>query len=103
MATVPSRLLRCGRVAPALPTVCEFDGISVSMYYRDHLPPHVHVFHGGREAVIDIRTCRLMAGGLSGGTLTKVRAWVRLRRQEFEANWVRARLWLLLVRVAPLP
>jgi len=35
-----------------MPTISIFFGITVQMYWRDHPPPHVHVFYGGAEALL---------------------------------------------------
>jgi hypothetical protein len=32
-----------------LPTIAYFLGIAVAMYYRDHNPPHIHVFYQGMK------------------------------------------------------
>ena len=35
-----------------MPTVLRVDGFSFRVRTKDHPPPHVHVFHGGKEVVI---------------------------------------------------
>lgn len=35
-----------------MPTVLRKDGFSFRVRTKDHPPPHVHVFHGGKEVVI---------------------------------------------------
>ena len=37
-----------------MPTVMRFDGFSVVVYPANHIPAHVHVFSGGREAVFNL-------------------------------------------------
>lgn len=39
-----------------MPTISIFFGFTVQMYWRDHPPPHVHVFYAGAEALIAIET-----------------------------------------------
>jgi hypothetical protein len=34
-----------------MPTISIFFGIVVQMYWRDHPPPHIHVFYQGFEAL----------------------------------------------------
>ena len=36
-----------------MPTICEFFGILIRMYYNDHLPPHFHAEYSGDEASYD--------------------------------------------------
>ena len=44
-----------------MPTISMFFGFTVQMYWRDHPPPHVHVFYGGAEALIAIETGTIIA------------------------------------------
>ena len=37
-----------------MPTVLRQDGFEVRIYTADHTPPHVHVFKGGGEVVVEI-------------------------------------------------
>ena len=37
-----------------MPCVSRFYGISISIYFRDHAPPHFHAFYGEFEAVVEI-------------------------------------------------
>jgi hypothetical protein len=39
-----------------MPTISIFFGIVVQMYWRDHPPPHIHVFYQGFEALVAIDT-----------------------------------------------
>lgn len=73
-----------------MPVIAEFDGIRVSMYYRDHPPPHVHLEHGGRRAQIEILGLEVIAGSLPPPVLRKARRWVRARRAALALNWLKA-------------
>lgn len=75
-----------------MPTISIFFGMTIQMYWRDHPPPHVHVFYGGAEALIAIETGDVLGGALPAGSLRVVRAWIADRRPELQANWERARL-----------
>jgi hypothetical protein len=37
-----------------MPTILRRGGFEVMIFTHDHLPPHVHVFKGGAEALIDL-------------------------------------------------
>jgi len=37
-----------------MPTILRVDGYEIVIYLRDHLPPHVHVFTGNCEAIINL-------------------------------------------------
>jgi len=72
-----------------MPTIAEFEGIRVMMYYRDHLPPHFHVECGGEEAELAIATLDILAGSLPMVVLRKVREWAAIRQAALALNWVK--------------
>jgi len=37
-----------------MPTVLRKDGYEIQIYTQDHLPPHVHVFARGCEAIVNL-------------------------------------------------
>lgn len=39
-----------------MPTISEFFGIIIRMYYDDHNPPHFHAYYGDYQALIRIDT-----------------------------------------------
>lgn len=39
-----------------MPRVSEFFGITIYMYYNDHMPPHFHAEYGEYEAIYEIDT-----------------------------------------------
>lgn len=71
----------------AVPCVCEFDGIVVYVYHRDHNPPHFHVRCGGKSAAFDIETLKLTEGSLPAARRRQVRAWAKSRQKELRASW----------------
>lgn len=44
-----------------MPTISEFFGIVVQMFWREHAPPHFHALYAEHEALIDIRTLEVGA------------------------------------------
>ena len=72
-----------------MPTIAEFDGIKIKMYYRDHLPPHFHVDYAGHEAQMAIATLELLAGALPAMVLRRVREWAIPRQAALALNWVK--------------
>ena len=72
-----------------MPTIAEFEGIRVTMYFRDHLPPHFHIEHGDSEAELAIATLEVLAGALPAGVLRKVREWASTRQAALALNWVK--------------
>ena len=55
-----------------MPTISIFDGIKISMFYRDRQPPHFHAERGDEEAEIGIDPIQILEGELSRTTRSKV-------------------------------
>ena len=70
-----------------MPTISVFFGIVVQMYWRDHNPPHIHVWYQGIEALVSIETGDVIAGTLPKKAAKLVRDWVKVRRPELKTNW----------------
>ena len=48
--------------AVCMPRISYFYGISIYMYFDDHLPPHFHATYGGQEASFAIMTLETLKG-----------------------------------------
>lgn len=86
-----------------MPRISAFYGIVITMYYRDHRPPHFHAIYGEHEAQIVIETLEPLAGELPSRALKLVREWAQIHRAELAANWERAEGHLPLDTIEPLP
>jgi hypothetical protein len=63
--------------------VYEFlDGIKISVYSNDHVPPHIHASIGEREVLIDIQKVEVLIGSLPKSQLRKVLAFVALNQND---------------------
>ena len=71
-------------MAPELERV---DGLILVVYGRDHLPPHIHAFHGDNEALVNIRTGEILEGFLPPKKLKIVQKWLADNRQRTETNF----------------
>lgn len=85
-----------------MPRLSQFYGISVYMYYQDHLPTHFHAIYGEHEAIIDIETGTVLDGRLPRRALSLVREWAALHRDELRRNWELARASQPLQSIPPL-
>lgn len=68
-------------------------GIAVYMYFGDtkkHSLPHIHVFHGGEEVIIEIPSGVTIEGSLANRPLRKVRAWIELNEEALMERWEKA-------------
>jgi len=72
------------------------------MYADDHAPPHFHVWYGGVDVPVDIRTLRLTGGRLPPAVLRRVRRWAGAHRDELLADWELAQTRRPLRRIEPL-
>ena len=70
-----------------MPTISEFFGIVIRMYYDDHNPPHFHAHYAGEQAIFSIETLELMEGSLSRRAKVMVLEWALEHRQALLANW----------------
>ena len=85
-----------------MPTVSAFFGISIRMYFNDHLPPHFHAYYGDASVQVEIDTLTVLRGTLPRRAMALVLEWAFARRDELRQNWERARRHESLVRIAPL-
>lgn len=57
--------------------VYEFlDGIKISVYSNDHVPPHIHASIGEHEVLIDIQQVKVLIGSLPKSQLGKALTFV---------------------------
>ena len=45
-----------------MPTIAEFRGIKVCIYWQDHMPPHFHAFYGDEEVLVAIESLEILQG-----------------------------------------
>ncbi len=70
-----------------MPELSRFHGIIISMYLRDHPPPHFHARYGEHKAFFNIPDGELIYGSLPRRATRLVEAWVELHREELMQNW----------------
>jgi hypothetical protein len=70
-----------------VPCICEFDGITVYIYHREHNPPHFHVRCAGHTGVFSIATLAMMKGELPARRQRQVRAWAVAHRADLQECW----------------
>ncbi len=70
-----------------MPTISNFYGILIQMYWKDHQPPHFHAIYGSFEALIDINNLSVLNGKLPRRAIELVLDWAELHQQELLDNW----------------
>jgi Domain of unknown function (DUF4160) len=86
-----------------VPRISAFYGIVITMYFRDHPPPHFHARYGDHVAEIAIDALELSDGWLPPRALRLALEWAAQHQDELRANWDRARAHQQLVGIDPLP
>jgi Domain of unknown function (DUF4160) len=64
-----------------MPTISEFYGILIRMFFNDHGPPHFHARYGEFEATIDISTLSLIKGELPRRARDLVEEWAIIHKR----------------------
>lgn len=85
-----------------MPTVSQFFGISIYIYYDDHGAPHFHALYGDDEVVVLIEDLTIRDGKLPPRALGLVVEWAALHRHELLEVWHEARAHKPLSRIEPL-
>ncbi|ULH17450.1 DUF4160 domain-containing protein (plasmid) [Deinococcus sp. KNUC1210] len=85
-----------------MPEISSFYGIRVTMYYRDHQPPHFHAEYGDDEIVIVISNLTTYAGSLPRTAHRLVLQWAAKHQEELATLWSLAQAQQPLGKIAPL-
>jgi hypothetical protein len=84
-----------------MPEISRFLGITIRMYYRDHVPPHFHAEYGEFEITVNIDT-GVVEGRFPRRALSAVMEWYNLHQEALAENWDRALRGEPLLPVPPL-
>ncbi|MFZ5524316.1 MAG: DUF4160 domain-containing protein [Pseudomonadota bacterium] len=85
-----------------MPTISQFFGIVIQMFWREHAPPHFHALYGEYEALIDIRTLDVIGGSLPRRAQALVLEWAALHRAELMEDWNLCQAKQLPRKISPL-
>ena len=80
-----------------MPEICRFFGIIVSLYWRDHNPPHIHFSYGNYECSISV-----LDRIVDGQAPAKVIEWIDLHEGEILTLWEKAQKGEKLNKIEPL-
>ena len=70
-----------------MPTISQFFGIVIQMFWREHSPPHFHALYGEFEALIDIQTFEVIGGSLPRRAMALTIEWAMEHRAELMEDW----------------
>ncbi len=85
-----------------MPTISEFFGILIRMYYDDHNPPHFHAYYGEHEALVSIDTLEVMEGTLPKRAKALVLEWAAEHRNELLEDWQLSEKHMPMKQIEPL-
>ncbi|TXI30381.1 MAG: DUF4160 domain-containing protein [Nitrosomonas oligotropha] len=85
-----------------MPTISQFFGIVIQMFWREHAPPHFHALYAEYEVLIDIRTFEIIKGNLPKRALAMVLEWAVQHRTELMEDWKLCQQKQLPKSIAPL-
>lgn len=70
-----------------MPTISQFFGVVIQMFWREHAPPHFHALYAEYEVQIDIRTLEVIVGHLPKRALALTIEWANEHRAELMEDW----------------
>jgi hypothetical protein len=70
-----------------MPTISQFYGIVVQMFWDEHAPPHFHATYGEYKATISIKDLCVMEGSLPRRANHLVLDWAELHQAELLEDW----------------
>ncbi|MBI5839457.1 MAG: DUF4160 domain-containing protein [Chloroflexi bacterium] len=85
-----------------MPRIAEFFGVVISMFYKEHAPPHFHAAYGQFEASVTIDPIQINKGQLPPRVKSLVFEWAAMYQQELRENWDLARKGEPLKKIPPL-
>ena len=85
-----------------MPRISEFFGIVISMFYKEHAPPHFHAAYGQFEATVTVDPIQIYRGKLPPRVRSLVFEWAATYQQELRENWGLARKGKPLKKIPPL-
>jgi len=56
-----------------MPEISRFFGISIKIFFGDHVPPHFHAEYGDFKAQVNIKSYNIIAGELASKNLSSHR------------------------------
>ena len=84
-----------------MPVLSMFYGVIISMFYKDHNPPHIHIQYAEYKAIVDFNG-DILEGELPVKQRKLIEAWIVLHQDELYANWQLAKDKQSLFKIDPL-
>ena len=85
-----------------MPEISRFLGISITMYFKDHAPPHFHAEYNGIEILVDINSNNVIKGVFPSNKLKLILAWAEIHHEELLSCWELAKNNKMPTKIEPL-
>lgn len=85
-----------------MPTISMFRGIRITMYWKDHMPPHIHATYGSDEVLVSIKDLEVLEGSIPSKQLKMLLGWAAFHQEELMENWELAQAKQELFTIEPL-
>lgn len=84
-----------------MPEISRFYGLIILMNFKDHNPPHFHVWYGDYKAIITIND-GVVKGEMPERAQKMIFDWLEIHKQELMFDWNLAQLGEELMKIEPL-
>ncbi len=84
-----------------MPEISRFYGLIILMNFKDHSPPHFHVWYGDYKAMVTIQD-GIVKGEMPQRALTMIFEWLGIHRQDLMTDWNLAQKGDSLNKIEPL-
>jgi hypothetical protein len=71
-----------------MPTVADFGGYKIVIYFDDHNPPHVHVIAADFEGLVSIADGAIIAGQIPPKFRRAALDWIAANRVRLMEKWI---------------
>jgi len=85
-----------------MPSISQFYGIKIYIYYDDHNEPHFHAYYGKYEAEIAIKSGELLEGNLPPSAKKLIKQWMKVHKEDLLEDWGLAEKHEKLKKIDPL-
>ena len=84
-----------------MPEISRFYGLIILMNFKDHFPPHFHVWYGDFKALVTIED-GVIKGEMPQRAIKMIFDWLEIHRSELLIDWELAQKGELLNKIDPL-
>ena len=84
-----------------MPRISSFYGLLILMNFKDHTPPHFHVWYDDYKITVTIRD-GIVTGKMPQRALKMIFEWLEIHRAELLSEWEKAQKGEPLEQIPPL-